>query len=487
MYTTKRIDDYRVAVEADGMQFTLYANKDVFIDNGSFEQLSNVAAIAPTIKQLNDRGYFGSIPASMGRCVLTPDFHKGGTIPIGTVVEAHGFVSPAMVGSDIGCGMRLLTTDITVDEYARLGDELDKKLRYIFFEGGRNIAMSAHQRQGMFRHGIQGLLEEKNAGDGIWRHWHQDQQERDIMRTHLLGCLPTDGIYDLDDFIRGSGAEFTRDDQIGSIGGGNHFCELQHVEEIYDGGTARAWGIKPKTIAIMVHTGSVGIGHIIGKVFSDRAKKRYPNDMKHDHPFYLLPADDVDGLAYRSAMGNAANFAFANRLFLGLMVVRAFSECLGREIETNLVYDAPHNLVWSKHGRHIHRKGACPAPGPSDDADFPSGHPVIIPGSMGSSSFILRGNGSEESLCSACHGAGRLAPRQSARRAEIAEFEKLRVVTKIDPKMMRRDIVDEYNKALLEEAPSMYKNPLPVIETVVGAGIASKVARVWPLMTIKGL
>ena len=187
-------------------------------------------------------------------------------------------------------------------------------------------------------------------------------------------------------------------------------------------------------------------------------------------------------------MGNAGNLAFANRLFLGLMTVRALPEALGREVEARLVYDAPHNLIWDQGGgQMIHRKGACPAEGPSDDAEFPSGHPVIIPGSMGASSYVLRGHGATASLCSACHGAGRLAPRQQARRGSTAELEPLRVVTKVDQRRLRRDVRADWERSLLEEAPSRYKDVMPVIETVAGAGIASRVARLWPLLTVKGL
>lgn len=131
-----------------------------------------------------------------------------------------------------------------------------------------------------------------------------------------------------------------------------------------------------------------------------------------------------------------------------------------------------------------HRKGACPADGPSD---FRWGHPVIIPGSMGVSSYVLRGHGAVASLCSACHGAGRLAPRQQARLGAAKELEPLRVVTKVDEKRLRRDVRAKWQRSLLEEAPSRYKDVTPVIETVVGGDIASKVARLWPLLTIKGL
>jgi tRNA-splicing ligase RtcB (3'-phosphate/5'-hydroxy nucleic acid ligase) len=259
---------------------------------------------------------------------------------------------------------------------------------------------------------------------------------------------------------------------------------------VFDGATARSWGLKKGTIAIMAHSGSVGIGHLIGNHFSDAAKAAFPRDLKHpEHGFYPLPTATDAGQRYLSAMGNAGNFAFANRLFLGLMVVRALTEALGREVEARLVYDAPHNLIWDQ-GDHrmIHRKGACPAEGAAEgDPAFPWGHPVIIPGSMGSSSYVLRGHGSVASLCSACHGAGRLAPRQQSRQGSTAELETLRVVTKVDGKRLRRDVREEWERSLLEEAPSRYKDVTPVIETVVDADVASKVARLWPLLTIKGL
>ncbi len=140
----------------------------------------------------------------------------------------------------------------------------------------------------------------------------------------------------------------------------------------------------------------------------------------------------------------------------------------------------------------IHRKGACPADGPSPDGassedPFAWGHPVIIPGSMGASSFVLRGHGSVASLCSACHGAGRIAARQQARLGPTSELAPLRVVTKVDGRRLRRDIREEWERSLLEEAPSRYKDVTPVIDTVVAGDVASKVVRLWPLLTIKGL
>jgi tRNA-splicing ligase RtcB len=487
----ERLDANRLRVHTrGGLDIVLYANESVFLDAASVDEIVSFATITDTLAALNRHGAFADVEARLERVVLTPDFHRGAGIPVGTVLDARGFVLPKAVGTDIGCGMRLLATDIAAEEIARLdGDALDARLRYVFFEGGRNIPLSAAQRAGLFRAGLHGLVGERHAGEGIWNFWDEAAQVSDLMRTHRLGALPTDGIFGLDDFIEGSGEAFTRDGQIGSIGGGNHFVEIQRIEEVLDGATARDWGLKKGAVAIMAHSGSVGIGHLVGRHFADVAKAAFPRGMQHPgHHFYPLATAREEGRRYLSAMGNAANFAYANRLFLGLMVVRSLSEALGREVDARLVYDAPHNLVWAD-GDHrmIHRKGACPAEGASEDADFPWGHPVIIPGSMGASSYVLRGHGAVASLCSACHGAGRMAPRQQARQGSAHELEPLRVVTRVDAKRLRRDVRAEWERALLEEAPSRYKDVTPVIDTVVDGGIASKVARLWPLLTIKGL
>lgn len=486
----QRLDANRVRVCASNdVDITLFANQRVFLDPASVDEIRIFATLSDTLAALNTSGFFADAPARLDRIVLTPDFHRGAGIPVGTVLDARNFVLPKAVGTDIGCGMRLMTIDVTDAEFARLGDNLDRRLRHIFFEGGRNIPMSAAQRTAMFRDGIHGLLQCPHAGEGVWTRWDARTQEADLLRTHRLGALPTEGVFSLDDFITGSGQAFSRDGQIGSIGGGNHFVEIQRVEDIFDGATARAWGLKKGAITIMAHSGSVGIGHLMGAHFSDEAKAAFPRGAKRpEHGFYPLPVGAPVGRRYLSAMGNAANFASANRLFLGLMAVRALSEALGREVEARLVYDAPHNLIWDEgSGQMIHRKGACPADGPSDDAAFPFGHPVIIPGSMGASSYVLRGHGATGSLCSACHGAGRLAPRQQARRGSTTELEPLRIVTKVDQRRLRRDVRAGWERSLLEEAPSRYKDVMPVIETVTGAGIASRVARLWPLLTVKGL
>jgi tRNA-splicing ligase RtcB len=344
-------------------------------------------------------------------------------------------------------------------------------------------------REGILRHGAPALIGAARDS-GIWKDIDLDQHDADICRHHRGGCWHTNDVWMFDDYIRGSGG-VSHDEAIGSIGGGNHFTEIQVVEETFDGATAYRWGVRRGMIAVMIHTGSVGLGAMVGKHFMDVAKSIYPVDLtKPERGFYVLPTagpQESRGLEYLSAMGLAANFAVVNRLMLGFMVLRCLSRVAGRQVHGRLVYDAPHNLVWSdREHRHVHRKGACPAECDMADDAFPDGHPVIIPGSMGDSSYLLKGSGSVTSLCSAPHGAGRLAKRGEGRKGKSEELDPIRIVTKIDPVKTRPDITAELRKTMMEEAPSQYKPVTPVIDTVHGAGIAQRVARMRPLLTIKG-
>jgi len=435
--------------------------------------------------------------------VLTPDFHRGSGIPVGTVIDARGFVIPGAVGNDVCCGMRLLATDVTREELAPRVLALEKRLRAIFFQGKRDIPLSPRQREALLRDGLGGLHEAAgdNAGTGIWRSYDRRQQEQDLARVHFGGALPARGTFAFDAWIQSSGARDGRDIQIGSVGGGNHFVEIQAVEEILDGASAYAFGLPRGAVTVMAHSGSVGLGHMVGGYFDERARALYPAGMPHPkHGFYVLPAEGPharEAAQYLDAMRNAANFAFANRLFLGLMAVRAISETIGREVSARLVYDAPHNLVWEEgEGRFLHRKGATPALG-ADGGTGPfgyTGHPVIIPGSMGASSYVLAGEGNAGALCSACHGAGRSLTRGRSGHVDEATYaasmEKVRVVTPIDPDSpavrTRRDILAKYHQRLKEEAPFAYKPITPVVQTVEDAGVARRVARLFPLVTVKG-
>lgn len=516
----RRVSDHRLEIEnPHGVPVSLFANRDVAIEGDAIAQALDVVAVQGTIEEVwkaEQAGtigpFWGDRPGQLERVVLTPDFHRGSGIPVGTVAQARGFVLPQAVGNDVCCGMRLLVTDITRAELEAHLDALDQPLRAVFFQGQREIPMSPRQREALLREGLWGLLEtsEDNAGSGLWRYYDRAQEERDLASVHFQGVVPARGLFAFEDYVRASGAVSSRDSQIGSIGGGNHFVELQVIEELYDGGTAHEWGVGQGQVAIMAHSGSVGLGHVVGGTFLDRARALYPGALRHpEHGFYALPTEGPHAALaarYLDAMHNAANFAFANRLFLGLMAVRVLSEVLGRQVAARLVYDAPHNLIWTPSAQgqaagdvYLHRKGACPAQGPIADAASTSrfrftGHPVIIPGSMGAASYLLAGSGNEAALCSACHGAGRSLSRGKSRHVDEdtyrETFSRLRVVTPIDPSApevrFRRDVLAQYHDRLKEEAPYAYKDITPVVQTVEDAQVARRVARMWPLLTIKG-
>jgi len=489
----RRIDDFRVEVTNPHTPITLFANDQVEIEAAAVDQVLDLARLAQTIEDrvwcslvlphpvrlLSDR-------FALSRIVLTPDFHKGAKIPIGTVAETHGFVIPQAVGNDVGCGMRLLATDIAWAELTPILERLAAPLRYVFFQGGRDIPMSPTQREALLRDGLWGLHEtSKGMNAGVWQYYVRSEEE--LNHAHSQGVFPATGVFAFDDYIRSSGKVDGRDSQIGSVGGGNHFVELQAV--LKTSTLAYDWGLKLGTVTIMVHSGSVGLGHLVGGHFVDEAKKIFPKELKKPS-FYVLPTIGKHkklGLQYLDAMHNAANFALGNRLMLGLMAVRVLSEVLGRRIKTRLVYDAPHNLIWpQKDDTYLHRKGACPA-GPPNNY-FPSGHPVIIPGSMGAESYVLVSAANVEALHSACHGAGRAMSRGAARHAD--DVKPLHIVTPVDPDAPeirgRSDVLTEYRRRMKEEAPDAYKPITPIIDTVEAAAIARQVATLQPLLTIKG-
>jgi tRNA-splicing ligase RtcB len=492
---------YRVD-NPQGLDVKLFANSEVFIEKDGFQQLFRFLDVARAVAEVREAEragkltYFGDADARVDKVVLTPDFHKGSFVPVGTVVRSHHFAIPQAIGNDICCGMRLLVTDLPVEALDPHWPEIQKRLRAIFFAGERNIPMSPRQREAVLRDGLPGLLRhsEDNQKTGIWTRFDRASEESNLAKAHSEGRFETNRLFGFEKLIESSGKVDGRDPQIGCVGGGNHFVELQRIDALY-GPQAHSWGLSKGCLAIMVHSGSVALGHAVGGYFMDRAKELFPTTVKAPADgFYPIPTDGPfgkEGRFYLDGMGNAANFAFANRLFLGLMAVRAIEEATGRTVASKLVYDAPHNLVFSDNGL-IHRKGATPAYGPTE-TDY-NGKPVIIPGSMGAASYLLAGLGNQDALSSACHGAGRALSRGKAAHMPKDVWEKesnkLRIVGPIDPRnpaiSRRRDIIDKYEKRIMEEAPYAYKAVEPVVNSVEDSQIATKVARLWPLCTVKG-
>ncbi|WP_270812696.1 RtcB family protein [Hungatella effluvii] len=474
-------------------------------DKKAMDELRSMMQMECTVERMKAVGSFFENPDSAVRkAAVTPDFHKGAGIPIGTVLMTEGFVIPQAMGNDINCGMRLYTTDLKEEELERRLSSLLPEVRRIFFEGGRGIAMNGIQREAMLKDGLTGLLETsgKAAGKGIWRFYNREEQEKELEYTAFHGSLKAGDTEGLGDFT-GDPHFLSYDDQIGSIGGGNHFVEMQRVAEIYDGQTANAWGIRKGAVLIMIHTGSLTIGHQSGRINQMITKGLYPKGIPHpDNGIYLLPERggmDREWRRFCDTTRNAANFGFANRLFLGLMLQNAVENTV-RAFGMKLLYDSPHNFIWEREaeGRkyYIHRKGACSARGMEEMEGTPFayyGEPVMIPGSMGSSSYLLRGMGNPDALWSASHGAGRKLSRGEAIHGSDEKFQefmkKFHVITPIDPNRSdlkgRSDILKKWEESIRSEAPYAYKDIDKVVKVHENHEMAGLVARMEPLFTVK--
>ncbi len=482
-----------------------YLSKDATPDKSAVAELHQMTALEETLERLTAvPSYFQEDAPRIEKIIVTPDFHKGAGIPIGTVMMTKGFAVPQAMGNDINCGMRFYTTDLSEEKIRQKLPELTKKIRHIFFEGGRQIPMTGRQREALFRYGLEGLLETYQDSDksGLWQYYQPEIQEKWLSRTMFRGSLKAAETEGLEDFI-GDYKQLTYDDQIGTIGGGNHFLEVQRVVEIYDGQTANAWNLKKGAVVIMLHTGSLTIGHHSGLLNRKICQEIYPVRLAQpENKIYPIPENCTIQNAWKrfwSASKNAANFGFVNRLFLGFMIQEVFTQALGA-CDMELLYDAPHNYIWKQQidgeNYYIHRKGACCAGGceEMEGTEFAYyGEPVMIPGSMGSSSYLLRGLGNSDALWSASHGAGRQKSRGDAIKGNDAAFrqfmEHFHVITPIDPNRTdlkgRADILKKWEESIRAEAPYAYKDIHEVIAVHTAHNIAQPIARMEPIFTVK--
>ncbi|MEM7778231.1 MAG: RtcB family protein [Pseudomonadota bacterium] len=425
----------------------------------------------------------------------TPDFHAGKPMPVGVITQTRGFLMPHAIGNDIGCGMRsFVLPDVSEADITSRLPPLKRALRHVFFQGGRALALTGRQRRAILREGLIGFAETLNGNrTGLLSHYDRDQAERDLGHTCDLGAFLTDEIApEFEDYCKGDD-DLRNDAILGSIGGGNHFVELQTVDSLADGSAAHAFGLAKGQIIATVHSGSLGFGQNVGVTVRDRLRAAWANQPGADHR--ILACNGPSGSIiepYWRGLSNATNAAFANRLFLGLGVAKALAEVLSRPVAHRLVYDAPHNVIWRDGDRFLHRKGACPARGPvvmAGSAFAHVGEPVILPGSMGDATWILAGRGADRTLSSSAHGAGRRLTRQDARREPFARHD-LHVVLPVDldnPELKRRrDIVADLRGRLAEEAPNAYRPIESVVDAMAAADVVGPVAKLRPLITVKG-
>ncbi|MBD3231819.1 RNA-splicing ligase RtcB [Candidatus Dependentiae bacterium] len=442
---------------------------DVFKDR-SLQQLVNVA----TLKGIQEAAY------------VMPDVHEGYGFPIGGVAaikHPDGVISPGGIGYDINCGVRLLKSNLKIDQ---IKNQLESLAREIFHQVpsgvGRSgdLKLTIHELNSVLKNGAKWMLKNDYA------------TESDIENIESNGCLEN-----ADPSVVSDHAKKRGNDQLGTLGAGNHFVEVDYVEEIFDEKIAETFGLYKNQVTVLIHTGSRGFGHQVATDYLKLMMQVMPDyDIQiPDKELACVPFNSKEGQKYFNAMACAANFAWANRQLITYHIRNAFKKEIGSSNgKLELLYDVAHNMAkiethqidGKKEKVIIHRKGATRA-FPPNHPEIPKkyqsvGQPVLIPGTMGTASFVLAGTqeAMDVSFGSTCHGAGRTMSRSSAKK-EI-HGKKLKEKLEEEGIIIRAGSVS----GLAEEAPLAYKDIDNVVDVVARAGIAKKVARLRPCIVIKG-
>ncbi len=446
-----------------------------FADEGAWADLARD-------RSLEQLANMATLPGVEGFVLGMPDMHEGYGFPVGGVAATRlpdGAISPGGIGFDINCGVRLLASPLFADEVtASLGALMHELSRSIPSGYGRHgrLSLDDESLDGGLEGGVAYLVSRFGIGD-----------KNDAQHIEAAGHLEAADASCVSSRARQRGM-----DQLGTLGGGNHFLEVQRVDTVFDAEAAGAFGLFEGQLAVLIHTGSRGLGH---QVCTDAVREMDAAMTRHgisvpDRQLACVPLSSAEGRRYFAAMCAAANFAWCNRQVLMQRCRDAFSRVLGGRGELLLVYDVAHNIAKVERGGDgawcVHRKGATRAFGPGHpevpERYRPAGQPVFIPGSMGTASFVLAGNRESAtiSLSSCCHGAGRRMSRHAAKRAVQGHL--------LRKELESRGIVVECasNAELAEEAPAAYKDVERVVDVVVQAGIARKVARLRPLGVLKG-
>jgi len=439
------------------------------LEEGAVQQLANVA----------------TMPGIVARSLAMPDIHWGYGFPIGGVAAFsldEGVISPGGVGFDINCGVRLLATPLREEDLVKKRELVERLFRAVpTGVGGKStLRLSGRELDRMLLEGSSWAV---GAGFGI---------DEDIRMCEQQGCMKEAETAAVSQKARQRGMP-----QSGTLGSGNHFLEIQVVKEVYQPEVARAFGISAGQVCIMIHCGSRGLGH---QVCTDHLRTLEAATRKYgitlpDRQLACAPIDSPEGKAYFGAMAASANYAWANRQVIMHYTRKVMEELYGVPYkDMRLVYDVAHNVA--KIEEHmvggtrmkvcVHRKGATRAFGPGAP-DLPPayagiGQPVLIPGSMGTPSFLLHGTqgAMEKTFGSTCHGAGRVMSRTQAKK-------------RLTGKEIREALGQEgiivrapSDAAIADEAPEVYKPSMEVVRVVHEVGISRLVARLEPLGVIKG-
>jgi len=429
-----------------------------------------------------------TLPGIVGYALAMPDIHQGYGFPIGGVVATEwpdGVISPGGVGYDINCGVRLLATHLERTEVAPYLDDLATAL-YHNCPSGVGEGGSIHLKPGE--------LEQLVETGARWALKRGFATEADLEHTEEGGCIEGADAGKVSERAKKRGQ-----DQVGTLGAGNHFIEIDVVDEVFDETAAQRTGLFPGQITLQIHCGSRGFGHQICTDYVSQfqqAIRRYDIQLP-DRELVCAPLSSPEGQAYLAAMKAAANYAFANRQVLTYHIRRSFKDVLAGKVNNyhvDQIYDIAHNMAKIEEheceGRRlkicVHRKGATRAFGPGSPV-LPAayrdiGQPVLVPGSMGTASWVLLGTAGSmaQTFGSTCHGAGRMMSRSKAKKT--IRGDELRETLEADGIHVRAGSMS----GLAEEAPIAYKDVDRVVEVVHGAGIAKKVARLTPLAVIKG-
>lgn len=449
----------------------------IYADEELLEAIKN----DKTIEQIANTA---ALPGILGYSLGMPDAHQGYGFAIGGVAAIdykNGVVSPGGIGYDINCGVRLLATDLEFDDVKSKIEELVKQLFHEIPSGtgkGGNLKLSYAELDEVMKLGIDWAIKNNYS--------KKDDKEFIEEYGRIANANP--------DMVSNKAKERGRD-QLGTLGSGNHFAEVQVVQEIFDSETAKGFGLHKNQIVVLIHTGSRGLGHQVCTDYlreMDTAMRNYGISVP-DRELACVPIDSKEGQRYLQAMAAAANFAFNNRQLITYNVREVFKR-LFKTDKVNIVYDVCHNIAKIEeheiNGEYkkvlVHRKGATRA-FPKNHPLLPEayrkyGQPVLIPGSMGTYSYVLVGTelAMKETFGSTCHGAGRTLSRHKAKKMMSAE--------EAVKKLRERGVFIQATtrSGITEEIPEAYKNISSVVEVVHKAGISSKVAKLKPIGVIKG-
>ena len=471
-----RTDPFRLLMKRHGQMVTdatIFASEAINLEPEAVRQLYDSACLPPARKAL-----------------ATADIHVGFGIPIGSVLGMDRAIMPAAVGYDINCGMRLLNTPFSKGDIdtEKIAASIARDIP--LGEGRANLVLDKTSIEAVINNGVASVPTlAHRIRHQAWEVFDADEFADDLKRIEENGCLPADLAVVPSVAIQKGSA------QIGTLGGGNHFIEIQYVKEVFDQSLAKTFGLFKNQIVVMIHSGSRRFGYEIADHYMSIAAKR-PDMVERKKMLSFLPTDSKAGQDYIAAMAAAANFAFTNRHVMALLVRRCFNRMFG-PTPLKLVYDIAHNMakLETHEGTQlwVHRKGATRAFGRERMAATvfaETGQPIIIPGSMGTASFLLVGTGnSEESLCSVNHGAGRVMSRTAA----IGKHHRGRIITppRISDEQFKRSmagikLITSDKGRIKEEAPDAYKDIEEVVRIVIECGWAKAVARMLPLAVLKG-